>query len=445
MKIYCLFLLLIAFCLCQDSNQQYPGIVASLGISFLNKVKDNYFTRMMEDINNLQIEDSNEGKLRMHSMKMNIEIPSSENLQIFFDTQNDGLRFTISNLKAEVSGRWVFKKSFVKIKGHFNLRGIFDLVGVTFGFTTQEKDGYQIPAVYTKAVNIETDKHKWKGSFGNNAIEKVGNSIMKAFRNKGVKSIKKKLTDKLQNKVPTTINRGIKNSIQVEAPLESWIYMNIATVSPIKVNPDSLSVPLNGTVYIPGSNVNTKHKATEVMLNMSNSQNDVLVTASNYVFDTFTESLNQYDFDYSLNSNGYSINVFIPGNNNSISIKNTDKGLHFIAQGTCLMLQSRTSFDIKISGDLTFNFTKGDEQNMFYLHPIINKDSLDISTSNAHLVGQSLGLGILSPIFGPILEHFSLKLNPKPIPVKKIKDFPFTLSASSTEYTEAHMFARLDF
>jgi len=440
-----LTILLIGFCLCQAQSQEYPGVVGTIGLDFLNKIKDSYFWgHLMSEVNNLQIDDMHEGKLKFHSIRLETSTPSSDNLQILFDAQNDGLRLIIRNLSAKMTGKWRFKKAFVKIKGHAEIKGEFDEIAITLGFKTQDKEGYKIPAVYAKAVNIEMDKHKWKGSFGHNVINEIGNLILKIFRGKGVKLIRNKVTHELQNKVPDLLNVEIKKAIEIEAPLAPWLSMNIATVSPIKVTADSLSLPLNGTIFIPGSSINTKHNVTDLKLNMTNSKNDVLLTVSNYVFYTFAESLNQYDFEYDLDSDGYQIHIMVPRNKDSISITNTEKGLHVVANGVCTLANLQTSFDVKISGDLSFNFTNGDKDHMFYLNPTIDKESLDISTSNVQFVRQKLGLRLLTPIFDPMIEYFLQKLELKTIPVKKVKDFPFVLNHSSTEFNPSFMSVSLD-
>lgn len=403
----------------------------------------------MAKLSNMRLPNVNEDKVDLWDIDLTITTPSPDNIQLLFDPTNDGLRLVIRDLSVRGKFGWKVvpvKVSVVRIpvSGNAKIEGVFDEISIVLGFKTQGKGGYQVPAVYTKSTTVNFDKKKWRASVGNNVIEKIANKVINAFKGKGLRKMKTSINDALNQKVPNTINSQIMKSFEIEAPITPWLTMNVALVSPIRVNANSLIMPINGTIYPTGFALNTTYKPSEVMLSQANSENDVSLTVSDHVFNTFTDSMNQFDFEYKIASNGYNVRITIPGNKKSISIKPTDKGLHVVAKGTCTVIQSGTSFDVKISGDVSFNFTNGDDNNMFYFNPILDEKSIDISTSNIFLVRQKLGLGLLSPIFGPMVEYFAKNLKLDPVPIKKIPDFPLVLNYSNTEFNPNFMAVRLD-
>ncbi|CAI2369674.1 unnamed protein product [Moneuplotes crassus] len=444
MRIVAMTFLLVGLCLCTEP--QPPGIVGTVGLDFLNRIKDIYFSNIVRELNNMKIDEVNDRHYKLWNIDMTFYIPLPEDLILSIDAQNDGLRVQVRNMLITGKLNWKVKLGkLIKIRGHADIKGVCDEISIVLGFTTQERDGYLIPAVFTKSVDVSLDKHKWHATTGNNVIQKVGNTIIKALRGPILKKVKQNcIIDSLNKDMPRIMNEEIRKSFEIEAPLTPWLNMNFALVSPIKASANSLILPINGTIYLPGSHLNFTHKPSEIMLNQKASESDVSLAVGDYVFSTFADSLNQFEFEYNIAADGYDIQIAIPGNSSSFSIVNTEKGLHVVAKGNCTVIQTGTSFDVDISGDLSFNFTNGDGDNMLYFNPIVDKNSLNISTSNVFLVREKLGLGMLSPLFGPIIGFFAKRLEFKSIPVKKIPNFPLVLNYSSTEFTPNYMAVRLD-
>ena len=305
--------------------------MGAIKLSFLNKLKDENYPKIVNEVNNIHISDINEGKLRVTDINLNINIPSPDSIVLSFDEANNGLKLVLSNISAEASCKWK-KKGVIKIKGKGHLKGTFDRIELVLGLGTQEKDGQLVPSVYAKSVKVDMDKHKWKGDFGHkNILSKIGNGLLNLFRGKGVKFIRKKITDQLNGKVPEMINKEIKKKFKVEGPISPQLSISTALTGPIVVNKDYLSVPIDGTVFVTEKGFKRPFNAGGIPLMPISNQSDIILTATDYSFKTLEDSLNQLEFEYETEYGGFKAMIVVGGKKDSFNITNISNGLHVTA------------------------------------------------------------------------------------------------------------------
>eukprot|EP00343_Euplotes_focardii_P005749 CAMPEP_0205808114 /NCGR_PEP_ID=MMETSP0205-20121125/11980_1 /ASSEMBLY_ACC=CAM_ASM_000278 /TAXON_ID=36767 /ORGANISM="Euplotes focardii, Strain TN1" /LENGTH=397 /DNA_ID=CAMNT_0053083293 /DNA_START=169 /DNA_END=1362 /DNA_ORIENTATION=+ len=370
----------------------------------------------------MTIPNMKEKKLRLENIHLQVNIPSSNNIELSFDESSNGLKVILRNISTNLSLKWK-KKILFKIKGKFHVKGEFDKIELILGFNTQIKDGFIIPSVYTKSASIDIDKHKWKADFGHkNIANEIGNVILRILRGKGIKLIKKECMKQLEKKIPNIINKGILKKYKTEGSLTPWLSLSLANTGPINVNKDYLALPIDGTIFLVEDGYNKTIKSSEIPLVPTTTNNDIVLVAGRYSFKTLETSMNKLDFEYYTKADKLDVRIFIPGNNKSYSITNTATGLHVKVKGTLTLVESRMSIDIEISANVTMSLSNGDENEMFYLNPEIVKNSINIKTSNVAFVKQKLGLSLLTPLFDPIIEYFTNKIKLKSVPVKKLDD-----------------------
>lgn len=437
-----LFLLLVTLSVCSVTDES-QGITATIGLDFINKVKDHYFEKIMTEINNINLPDISEGSIKASNINFKLKLPSKDSIQVSFDSKNQGLKVSIKDLYAELHGKWRFKKSFLKLNGKFNVKGTFDEIAVTLGYGTQNKDGFLIPSIHTKSTTIKVQEKKWKIDVGKNILQKVVNQFIKLFKGKGIKSMKKELGKQLDNKVPSLLNEELRKAMPIEMPITDWMNINIATPKPIQVTENSLSVTVNGTVFAPGKSQNIPTPSFEPKLLGKAATSDIMVSAGNHVSASLANTINTKGFHYEIEEAGIKILIDVPQNEDRISLTNTDKGLHVVASALCTIVGANTTMNIDISADVSFNFTNGDDKNMLYVNPYLDKDSLEVKTSKTSFIADKISEGLMNPIFDYIIKYFVKHLKLDPVPVKKVDGFPFVLVHSSTEFSPEHILVGL--
>ncbi|CAI2369004.1 unnamed protein product [Moneuplotes crassus] len=410
-----------------------PGLVAVIKRDIIDKVRDQYFDSVFQELGELNIPDVDAGDMKITQIKAALSNGSPENLITSFHNDINAVGVELKETVMDVNVNWKYKKTILSLSGTAHVKGTIQDLGLNVVMNKLVEDQYAIPQINVQDVNVGMDKSKFdlnlKCSGCPGEVEKWISGIMKG-------QLLDEIQSQIRDQVPAQANTKGNDILKEQYPRSYPLYNNIAIATAltdsIDVQDDHLEILLDGTFFPHDQGYKRPSDASEMPHYNPNDPGHIMMFISSYLVDTLSSTIGveKQTYDFTILGISYQFSLDPAAGKTSLSFEDGD----FIVQAVPTIVASDYGVGISIGGSVKLDpsISAGDETNMLSVTPSVK--GLTLSSLQVITPSQTYDLSSVAEYANVVAEAFLNWLVVPTIGVKKQEVLPLTVVDSELDF-----------
>lgn len=400
----------------------------------------------MENFPQVDLSDITSGNIQLTGISVKVDNKNHENVQLAFNEEKNALGVVISNTTAAIHLNWRYTVNKNIITGTADIFGTISKIGMNLGFETQLKNASLVPKVNIKDFDLAFDMNSFSYNFDCGICsETVINLILASFKGPLLSSVSNEARNVINRVIINSANSIMLENFPVSIPLNVNMSISTATTGPLFVKNDYLGGPIDGTVYLTAQGYKRPSDAPEMTIRDPCPPGEVCLFANKYPFQTTSKSMNQFPLEFASDLFGLNYYIDIDGSKVPFGFDLRDNKLYFSGGATITFPGIFTVIEVQGTSLIDFSFSSGDRTNMVYVNPVIDENSLDLTTLNVSFLGFKISSSIFGSFVNFLVKYLLNRLVFPSIAIPKISAMPLTATTGQTRFNETYALAGISF
>lgn len=400
----------------------------------------------MENFPQVDLNDITSGNIQLTGISVKVTNANHENVQVAFNEEKNALGVVASNTNLTIHCNWRYTVNKNIITGTADITGTISKVGMNLGFETQQRNSSLVPKVNIKDFDFTFDMATFKYDFDCSICsEAVINVIIASFKGPLLNSVSNEARNVINREVISAANTMMLENYPSTIQLNANMSISTTTTGPLIVKGDYLGAPIDGTVYLTAQGYKRPSDAPEMTIKDNCPPGEVCLFVNKYPFQTTAKSMNQYPLEFGSSFFGLTYYIDIDGSKVPFSFDLRDDKLYFSGGATVSIPSLFTLIEVQGTSLIDFSFLSGDRTNMVYVSPIIDRNSLNLTTLNVNFLGFRINYSILGSFVNFLVKYLLNTLVFPSIAIPKISVMPLTATSGQTRFNETYAQAGISF